>query len=348
VKIGKTKHLKSRLSGINVGCRLNPHKYVAVAPTLHRHRDEQRAHEFFASVRGEGEFFRLTDDEVREYFQKVITKQYQEDLEAAKNEPITSLDRLEMKQLTKKIQSHQIRCTERNRRRFMAIREDIMLDDENIRQGIVFGADISQLSIAGAYQNLCLLRSNCRNLDDFLNKLKFGTVKPVSGFFFSADYVLQSNQLASDIFFAFTGSRCPFNFNSIFQSVLEKNLNCTNSSSLLCQEKMQALYTMYRNWIKLEPETHTPPTLMDRKSELHFHQAITMLNQVLKRMYAIQLTRSGKVIGKRKSNPDYEYVILDIGYFQEPGEDLQKPLLPAWSPTESVDPRMTIDFILNH
>jgi hypothetical protein len=80
IKIGKTINMCSRLSQLNTSCAPAPHVVVAVAPTFDHDRDEKTAHAFFASVRREGEFFELEDDDVIHYFATHITAQYSADM----------------------------------------------------------------------------------------------------------------------------------------------------------------------------------------------------------------------------------------------------------------------------
>ena len=85
LKIGETSHLKKRLSTLNTGCAPLPHRYVAVVPSFDVHRDECCAHGYFSSERKEGEFFQVTVEEVRAFFDDHIMPQYKEEL--LKNAP---------------------------------------------------------------------------------------------------------------------------------------------------------------------------------------------------------------------------------------------------------------------
>ena len=80
IKIGKTVDMQARLSSLNTGCAPAPHVVVAVAPTFDNTRDERMAHTFFADARKEGEFFKITEDQVKAYFQTHILAQYQVEL----------------------------------------------------------------------------------------------------------------------------------------------------------------------------------------------------------------------------------------------------------------------------
>lgn len=80
IKIGRTINMRARLSSLNTSCAPAPHVVVAIAPTLDMFRDEYLAHHFFADSRKEGEFFEVTEQEVKDYFSNVIMRRYQEDL----------------------------------------------------------------------------------------------------------------------------------------------------------------------------------------------------------------------------------------------------------------------------
>jgi len=80
IKIGRACNLAARLSSLNTSCAPAPHVIVAAAPTLDCQRDEAIAHMFCASTRKEGEFFKVTQEEVRTFFQNHIMSQYQLEL----------------------------------------------------------------------------------------------------------------------------------------------------------------------------------------------------------------------------------------------------------------------------
>jgi hypothetical protein len=89
IKIGRTVDVKARLSSLNTSCSPAPHVVVAVSPSFDNIRDEADAHAFFESNRGEGEFFRITLDQVQTYFSLQIMTKYQHEL----NDNITRLQR---------------------------------------------------------------------------------------------------------------------------------------------------------------------------------------------------------------------------------------------------------------
>lgn len=83
VKIGRSVDPSARLSSGNTFCAPEPHRLVAAAPTLNSKRDETRAHRYFSEFRIRGEFFRVSESAVRNYFTTVITPNYQQELNAA-------------------------------------------------------------------------------------------------------------------------------------------------------------------------------------------------------------------------------------------------------------------------
>ena len=80
IKIGKTVKVANRLSQLNTSCAPAPHVIVAVAPTFDNDRDEKAAHTFFAGSRQEGEFFKISDEEAKNYFTLHIMAKYQMEL----------------------------------------------------------------------------------------------------------------------------------------------------------------------------------------------------------------------------------------------------------------------------
>ena len=84
IKIGKATNVDRRMAQLNVGCAPSPHVVVAIAKSLDYTRDEKRAHDFFSSRRHEGEFFQVSHEEVRDYFNKTITACFQTELAKGK------------------------------------------------------------------------------------------------------------------------------------------------------------------------------------------------------------------------------------------------------------------------
>ena len=80
IKIGRTVDVDARLISLNTSCAPVPHMVVAVAPTLDNIRDEKMAHQFFASKRVQGEFFEISEAEVKAYFTKHIISIFHVDM----------------------------------------------------------------------------------------------------------------------------------------------------------------------------------------------------------------------------------------------------------------------------
>ena len=72
--------VSKRVSQLNTGCAPAPHKVIAVAPTFDNDRDERMAHAFFADHRVEGEFFRVSVDEVAVFFGSCVLPLYQREV----------------------------------------------------------------------------------------------------------------------------------------------------------------------------------------------------------------------------------------------------------------------------
>jgi len=80
LKIGRTTNMKTRLSQLNISCAPAPHVLVAIVPTLNMERDEYLVHDHFAAQRKRGEFFHVSESEIKQYFTDVILQRYQKEL----------------------------------------------------------------------------------------------------------------------------------------------------------------------------------------------------------------------------------------------------------------------------
>lgn len=85
LKIGRTRDIDKRLKAAATYSAPSPLYYVAIAPTFDSKRDEAEAHLFFKDKREAGEFFRVTLDEVEEYFFDVIRIRHLNEKEDLKN-----------------------------------------------------------------------------------------------------------------------------------------------------------------------------------------------------------------------------------------------------------------------
>ena len=76
IKIGFASSLDARMVHANVFSAPAPFKIVAQAPSMHASRDERVAHAFFADQREEGEFFRISVQEVEDFFSGYVQAMY--------------------------------------------------------------------------------------------------------------------------------------------------------------------------------------------------------------------------------------------------------------------------------
>ena len=81
IKIGKSINVDRRMAQLNTSCAPSPHVILVIAPSFNNTRDERLAHDYFSSYRREGEFFQVSEEEVREYFKSTITARFQAELE---------------------------------------------------------------------------------------------------------------------------------------------------------------------------------------------------------------------------------------------------------------------------
>jgi hypothetical protein len=82
IKIGRSIDVERRLAELNTGCAPAPLVVVATAPSFDNVRDEKIAHQYFSNFREAGEFFHLSEEEVKTYFNDTITAKFHEELEA--------------------------------------------------------------------------------------------------------------------------------------------------------------------------------------------------------------------------------------------------------------------------
>lgn len=80
IKIGRASDMEANLSTLNTGCAPAPHYTVAVVPTFNAVRDKAWAHEFFMEDRQEGEFFKISDEQVKAFFGGQVMAKYQLEL----------------------------------------------------------------------------------------------------------------------------------------------------------------------------------------------------------------------------------------------------------------------------
>ena len=80
IKIGCSTNMESWMHSANTFCSPAPHVIVAAVPTFNHRRDEKMAHIHFAKVREQGEFFRVSKEDVQNYFNFYIMPVYQAEL----------------------------------------------------------------------------------------------------------------------------------------------------------------------------------------------------------------------------------------------------------------------------
>lgn len=92
IKIGRTKDIKKRLqSGMTFNAP-NPFRLLFSAKTLDSFRDEKITHSHFSKQRECGEFFRVTADEVKTFFDTEITPIFEKELAEWKLPPQKNYD----------------------------------------------------------------------------------------------------------------------------------------------------------------------------------------------------------------------------------------------------------------
>jgi hypothetical protein len=82
IKIGRSIDVERRLAQLNTGCAPDPLVVVATAPSFDNVRDEKIAHQHFSDSREAGEFFHLSEEEVKTYFKDIVAAKFHEELEA--------------------------------------------------------------------------------------------------------------------------------------------------------------------------------------------------------------------------------------------------------------------------
>jgi len=85
IKIGRSIDVIRRLSQLNTGCAPAPHVIIATAPTFDNVRDEKMAHEFFSEFRDAGEFFKVSEEDVKRYFKNTVAARFRMELHKKTN-----------------------------------------------------------------------------------------------------------------------------------------------------------------------------------------------------------------------------------------------------------------------
>jgi len=81
VKIGRSRNVKARLESGNTFIAPAPHVLIAMAPTFDDVRDEAEAHAHFSKFRKEGEFFKISHEEAKNYLDSTIRAKHFQELE---------------------------------------------------------------------------------------------------------------------------------------------------------------------------------------------------------------------------------------------------------------------------
>jgi hypothetical protein len=85
VKIGFTSSLDARMETANTFCAPAPFRIVAHVPSMDARRDERMTHAFFSDRREEGEFFRVSVEEVTTFFTTCVLPLYNQESNPCSN-----------------------------------------------------------------------------------------------------------------------------------------------------------------------------------------------------------------------------------------------------------------------
>jgi hypothetical protein len=85
IKIGRSIDVERRRSQLNTGCAPAPLVVIATAPSFDNLRDEKLAHEHFAALRNAGEFFQLSEENTKAYFESTISARFLKELRESTN-----------------------------------------------------------------------------------------------------------------------------------------------------------------------------------------------------------------------------------------------------------------------
>jgi hypothetical protein len=85
IKIGRSIDVIRRLAQLNTGCAPIPHVVIATAPTFNNVKDEKKTHMFFSKFRGAGEFFKVSEEDVKRYFKHTVAARFRWELQKRTN-----------------------------------------------------------------------------------------------------------------------------------------------------------------------------------------------------------------------------------------------------------------------
>jgi hypothetical protein len=81
VKIGRSKDPEARLSSGNTFTMPNPFVIIAKTQTLDSIRDEKATHIHFSEFRDKGEFFKISEKDLKSYFDDILTPLFNKEIE---------------------------------------------------------------------------------------------------------------------------------------------------------------------------------------------------------------------------------------------------------------------------
>jgi hypothetical protein len=129
-------------------------------------------------------------------------------------------------------------------------------------------------------------------------------------------------KIAGDTFCLFTGAADPYKLDEIYQSVIQTRLQCSpieegSNKMFLSQQITRTLAIAYQNWMAIDPLAYTPSHVVYCPDRVAFPQALTILNQILKRMFAMMLVPTRKQKRCRGEAADHLLVMDKYSYFAE-------------------------------
>jgi len=138
--------------------------------------------------------------------------------------------------------------------------------------------------------------------------------------------------MADEMLRMYTGVGDPYQCNQMFESAVQKNLECTceGTKMVVSKSKSQTIFNIYKRWIALDPLHHTPSYIIPETDKLNYKQAMTILNQILRFMNVMMLIRTGKRFGGKR-NRDHLLIMDKFSYFAEELDSTDKPALDQWN-----------------
>jgi len=147
------------------------------------------------------------------------------------------------------------------------------------------------------------------------------------------DYFAYS--LSDELLCMYTGVGDPYQVNSIFESAVQRNLECNleGKNMMVSEINTRAIFNIYTRWVALDPVRHTPSYLIPETDRLNFKQAMTILNQILRFMNVMELIRGNKRVGKR-GHQDHLLIMDKYSHFAEDvdiEDKMELPVLDQWN-----------------